>query len=746
MTAALVAMTIFAPAAQAQGFLGKALKAIDKAAAKVEETVGNASNAVDGAIGNPSELPSKTAGYETAKVKSFSTSVDFEIESCIFDGTMLIIDYSLTNRGKEIKLFRFGGRKHGLYLPNTDTKFYDDLGNVYDLTFISAGNTWSVEITGSQTVDVEGVAFALPEGVKVKGRIEINKFNSRAKSLKLATIAGCFLDETKTLNSGKYTPFGVITLKNVPIYSSTAVLNKPKTLFAKENPTVANQSVGGNTCVIKSVVITEENTQVNFYYKGNYIIYTGDVNNVYISAGGKRYDFLTSYGIPTHKSNYCYGSEHTFTLVFDKIPENTASINLQFDDWSFTGVTLREPESINIPKTGSVMSDYDKLPKFDAKYKTPLTAAEIASWQLNKAEPVVAPMKVFFGKEIYKDDNDNGSNSVALLDAVANALRQDNNYTLFAAALTSVKTADATDGFTVFALPDSIITLDDEAMPADEVQWHVVRGKYTAAQLLAAQTLTTIGGQTLTVATETIDADGEQQTVLYVNDVPVDYQGVRLLGETPTYAIGTNIAKISNPPSPEDIEKYKKWAAIFMDGVWQISAIEYRHYYDYYTSNGTERIEDTDYFYEDNSHSFCREVFTRNNKYANKGMAGKYESLHYCEDGSLKYNPYPGITHQQKGWWEVKANGTTVSIYFRYNSGTDASPNFNYGNDYFSFEKNNELWILHHEIEHITGRGYDLGGGNVANSPSATLRASAGSNPVAEYFEVKYRLKKVVHF
>jgi hypothetical protein len=318
------------------------------------------------------------------------------------------------------------------------------------------------------------------------------------------------------------------------------------------------------------------------------------------------------------------------------------------------------------------------------------------------------------------DENDPSQDdgAVALVD-VAGELGKNADYSLFAVALANADAANEAGSYTIFALPDSIITLDDAAMPATEIHWHIIRGKYTAEQLLQAQSLQTVGGQTLKVETETLEINGKRQTLLYVNDVPVDYQGARrLLGETPVYPVGTNIAKVSNPPEGNS-DAYNTYLAQALDGNWIIGEILYREYHLW--SDG-HRDEAPYAESSDNSHSGCREVFKRNPAKASQGYAGTYESQHIC-GSELRYaGSSHSAQHSPTGWWKISTTGISFEgTYF-------------YQRDQFDFDERSRAGAkLCRNIYHVTGRGDDwyYGGEDLVI--------------VGAYYETVYKLTKVSH-
>jgi hypothetical protein len=283
----------------------------------------------------------------------------------------------------------------------------------------------------------------------------------------------------------------------------------------------------------------------------------------------------------------------------------------------------------------------------------------------------------------------NGSLSV-----VANELSKDADFKLFAEALANTGVQNEAENYTLFALPDSIIKMDGTTISGSDIQWHIIQGKYTSEQLLQAKTLQTAGGQTLTVVSETAEMDGEQQTLLYINDVPVNYQSRRLLGETVVYPIGSNIAKISNPPDVNDLDAYNSYLTVCMAGKWQIMPLETREYYIW---SGSGRDSEPYSVETYDTHSHCYEIFKRNPEKASQGFAGTYESHHPC--GSvIRYagSSTIGQQHSSTGWWKVSEGGISFK-------GAN-----HYENDWFNFDESS--WNgrkLRPIIHYTTGRGND---------------------------------------
>lgn len=302
---------------------------------KTLDKIGETVKKIDTFLGNPTEQNCTTVGYETAKIKSFSPDVDFIIESCINDGKMLALNFTLNNRGRALKIGRLGGQKN-VIMPKVDTRFTDDLGNAHSLTCISTDTEF-----GSSN---NGCGFDLSEGAKVRGSIGIAKFDHKAKSLKSATIAGYVLDETKS-GSDQYVQFE-ISLRDVPVYTSEQILGKDSILFRKDNPTVEGKGV--SDCKIKSFVLTKNNTQVNFTYKGASLS-VHSFDNTYILSGGTQYPLKTVYGIassPMQEDYYPRSSPCDFTMVFEALPQTVEMLDLIFSSWRWEKVRLMDaPEA-----------------------------------------------------------------------------------------------------------------------------------------------------------------------------------------------------------------------------------------------------------------------------------------------------------------------------------------------------------------------------------------------------------------
>ncbi|MDR0506872.1 MAG: hypothetical protein LBH32_08680 [Dysgonamonadaceae bacterium] len=280
--------------------------------------------------------------------------------------------------------------------------------------------------------------------------------------------------------------------------------------------------------------------------------------------------------------------------------------------------------------------------------------------------------------------------------SVVSELGKDADFSLFAAALASANAVSDAESYTIFALPDSIIRIDGDAMSVADVQWHVVSGKYSSEKLLTAQTLKTIGGQTLTVTTDTIEFDDEQQVVLYVNNVPVDYQSVRLPDKTPVYPVGTNIAKISSPVNADNLDAYNSNLALALAGRWRIVKPEYYKYYIW--SDGHRDDEPFDHYFDNEfPHKNCYEIFTRNPERAAQGYAGTYMSVHNC-GSTFKYSPSRNVQHIDNGWWKVSKGGIS------FDGGSNSWQKDSFLFDERCFDSNRKLKP---RITYTNGRGDD---------------------------------------
>ena len=298
-------------------------------------------NATNKVLGLPTDQKCTTAGYETATIRSFSKEVDFILESCINDGKTLILSFYLNNRGKELDISGFSNYINPLSEKRDYAKFIDDLGNEYEVCYNAVGK--------SIRTDREGVSFVLSEGVKVKGEIRVPKFNSRAKTLQLVNIVGN-IRTGQQIGVNQYQSLNII-LKNVPVYTPAQILSQSKTLFTKDMPAVEAQT--DKDYVVKSVVITEENTQVTFTYtnsRGYQALYVdNNMGGIFLTANGKEYPLTAYYYIAGNITlaikNYGIngGATADFTLVFEKIPETTNVLNINFGDLTWNNVWLVEP-------------------------------------------------------------------------------------------------------------------------------------------------------------------------------------------------------------------------------------------------------------------------------------------------------------------------------------------------------------------------------------------------------------------
>jgi hypothetical protein len=317
-------------------------------------------------------------------------------------------------------------------------------------------------------------------------------------------------------------------------------------------------------------------------------------------------------------------------------------------------------------------------------------------------------------------DNSKQPTGSGSLSETAAELGKDSNYTLFAAALAAASITDPADSYTVFALPDSIVKIDGDAMSADEALWHIVRGKYAAADLLQAQTLQTVGGQTLKVEKETAEIDGETQTLFYINEIPVNFNAVRQTDGNIAYSIGSNIAKISNPPNSDNAEAYSDWAARRLEGVWTIE--EQRRTYNVWSVSGRE-AEPFERTY--GQHIGCREIFKRNATYADQGIKGTFESRHSCGAEYIYYQKNP---HYPEGWWKVDATPSSYDITFYSNITGSSRPTFNStAADHFS----NSEKKLTQTITFTTGRG------------DTSYYGGEDDVIIGVFYETVYTLKKV---
>jgi hypothetical protein len=296
----LFLMTFAVNEVSAQAWLKKALDKVDQGL-----------NAVDKALGLPVEQPSTTTGYETATVKSFSTNVDFIIESCINDGKTLTIGFYLQNRGSALDVRQFGSVVNPFSDKKDKTRLLDDLGNEYEIVFNAVGKT---SVSNSQ-----GINFVLPEGVKLKGEIRVANFNSRAKTLQLANIVGNIYDNTRknpnNPTSPEYTPFNLV-LKNVPVYTSQQVLSASKvdvaTAAAAATFTLTAKGVG---CLQKGMLVSK----IPAKYAGLYDRFEKNLIEDEDEGNSTEYIFYSGTEIVAQANDYGEGKINSITVYSPKV-------------------------------------------------------------------------------------------------------------------------------------------------------------------------------------------------------------------------------------------------------------------------------------------------------------------------------------------------------------------------------------------------------------------------------------------
>jgi uncharacterized surface protein with fasciclin (FAS1) repeats len=265
--------------------------------------------------------------------------------------------------------------------------------------------------------------------------------------------------------------------------------------------------------------------------------------------------------------------------------------------------------------------------------------------------------------------------NVENIKAISEELGKNTAFADFAQLLATVEESDEVDGYTVFAVPDSVTARNGSKLSDEDINWHVVAGKYTAEDLLSPQTkaiygptsrtLKTIGGKTLNIVSDTASIDGVKRTLTYINGIPLNLNEQMLIGQNIVYPTRANIAKISVVPNRDSTEAYYKWLAMMIEGVWAVTSLEEK-IFSVYSGGGTEL--DTVYT---TTYIGYREIFRRDTTSGKSYIMGKYETVH--PDGDvlkLNYDQF-SIRSAETGWWRVSKgwNPSTdeISFYSPYN-------------------------------------------------------------------------------
>jgi hypothetical protein len=161
----------------AQGWLGKALKAVDQAAKKLDE----ATTKVDDAARGVTATQVTDSDYAGATVKCTNKNFDITFESCIRNGSTITLTYYITNKSADVTIEYWG--RNSMPDGQTKTTFFDSEGNEYKWKNLTVGKTeyhgldWLMPVT-------------FPEGVKIKCSIVLANVDTKATKLARATVSG----------------------------------------------------------------------------------------------------------------------------------------------------------------------------------------------------------------------------------------------------------------------------------------------------------------------------------------------------------------------------------------------------------------------------------------------------------------------------------------------------------------------------------------------------------------------------
>ena len=136
--------------------------------------------------------PDPTPDPDDVKITSCDNRIEVKFVSCERSGANLKFNYTMTNKGADIRFFSMG---------NGENPIYDDLGNGYEFDSITFGKEISY-------FSIQNVPF--PEGVTVKCSLVIKDVNTEAKLLQIVSI-NCEAKSPNNFMNDK------ITFKKAPI-------------------------------------------------------------------------------------------------------------------------------------------------------------------------------------------------------------------------------------------------------------------------------------------------------------------------------------------------------------------------------------------------------------------------------------------------------------------------------------------------------------------------------------------------
>lgn len=209
----LCALFAYAGTVSAQSFLDKVLKGVEK----TNQVLDEANKLLD--TGDSRSGSSRTGGFQ---IVSPHPEIDIQFTRCMVSGSTAIIDFVITNYGKDAQM-QIGGSSY--------TNAYDDAGNQYTETEVSLGDreyrTWD------QTL--------FPTDVPLKCRLQISDIASKATVFKRINL---------NIYSKSFNFKEPVIFKNIPVTRRSNVVS---------STTTSGSETSNNT--IGSLESTDENKQ-----------------------------------------------------------------------------------------------------------------------------------------------------------------------------------------------------------------------------------------------------------------------------------------------------------------------------------------------------------------------------------------------------------------------------------------------------------------------------------------------------
>jgi hypothetical protein len=193
------------------------LERLERGVNRVTQALESVANPTSDTTTEGNSKQSSTPNYEGTIITCSDPNLDIQLESCIRNGATgtVTITYLLKNNGQTLTISNLG--QANLAGSEKKTGFYDNLGNSYQWREITLGN---VNSGGGPSIN----SVTVPEGVSLRGTIEIPNVNRNAESFTLVTMAGWqpFFFSFKNLP--------IRTVENVrQVSAETSGINIPKT-------------------------------------------------------------------------------------------------------------------------------------------------------------------------------------------------------------------------------------------------------------------------------------------------------------------------------------------------------------------------------------------------------------------------------------------------------------------------------------------------------------------------------------